>query len=134
MSDANIDEWDDDADTDEDAVEELETYFANVYEYVDQWVLPRYRRKPGTVRWDPDWFENIEALDRLEALWRAWEFYRLEGMTGMAVFWNDQFNPTMYELTNPEGTFWYVQEYTGDEEQQKPVKLPSNRPPVEDLA
>lgn len=120
----SADEW-----ANDDAPEELETFFGNVYEFVEEWVLPRYQRKPGEVRWDPNWFENVEALDRLEAMWRAWEFYRLEGMTGMAVFWNDQFTPTMYELTNPHGTFWYVQEYGGTDERQTPARMPSNPPP-----
>lgn len=115
---------------DDNEAQELETYFANVYEFVDQWVLPRYLRKPGTVRWDPDWFENVEALDRLEALWRAWEHYRLEGMTGMAVFWNDQFDPTMRALTDPDhGVFWYVEEYAEAATAKKPSVLTSHTPP-----
>lgn len=126
----DVDEWGDFDDTDE---QPMETFFANVYEFVDQWVLPRYKRKPGAVRWDPDWFLNIEALDRLEALWRAWEYYRLEGMTGMAVFWNDQFDPTMRELTHPEGTFWYVTEYADTDDRKTPDELRSNQPPDEVL-
>lgn len=105
--------------------EVLETFFGNVYEFVEQWVIPRYRRK--SPRWDPNWFENIEALDRLEALWRAWEYLRLEGMTGMAVFWRDYFDPTMRELT--EGTFFYMDEYA--DTVTKPRALQSNPPPQE---
>ena len=82
------------------------------------------------MRWDPDWFENVEALDRLEALWRAWEHYRLEGMTGMAVFWNDQFDPTMRELTDPDhGVFWYVEEYAETCTAKKPSTMVSHTPP-----
>lgn len=124
-----------DNDWDDNEVQDLETFFANVYEFVDQWVLPRYLRKPGTVRWDPDWFENVEALDRLEALWRAWEHYRLEGMTGMAVFWNDQFDPTMRELTDPDnGVFWYVEEYAEAGTAKRPSMLASHTPPRDLLA
>lgn len=121
----------DDATEYENDQEELETFFANVYEFVEQWVLPRYLRNPGTVRWDPNWFENIEALDRLEAMWRAWEYYRLEGMTGMAVFWRDQFDPTMRELTDPDnGVFWYINEYAEEGAALKPTRLESNAPPM----
>jgi hypothetical protein len=108
----------------------LELAFQNVYEFVDEWLLPRYRRKPDT-RWDPRWFENLEALDRLEALWRSFEFMRHQGMTGMQVFWNDHLGPTMRELTSPDGVFWYVTEY--DDQKKEPPLLRSERPPSEVL-
>lgn len=63
----------------------LELAFQNVYEFVDDWLLSRYRRKPDT-KWEPRSFENLEVLDRLEALWRACEFMPYQGMTGMQVF------------------------------------------------
>lgn len=88
------------------------------------------RGEPDT-KWDPRWFENLEALDRLEALWRSFEFMRYQGMTGMQVFWNDHLGPTMRELTSPDGVFWYVVEY--DDEQKEPPLLKSQRPPAEVL-
>jgi hypothetical protein len=63
-------------------------------------------RDPKKYRWDENWFEYTEVLDRLEALWRSWEFYRLEGMTGMAVFFRDNMDPTMQVITSPDGPFW----------------------------
>lgn len=108
----------------------LELAFPNVYTFVDEWLLPRYRRKPGHVKWDRRWFENLEALDRLEALWRAFEYMRHQGMTGMQVFWTDHHGPTMRELTHPDGVFWYLDEYG---ETAEPPLLTSDRPPEEVL-
>ncbi len=108
----------------------LELAFQNVYEFVDEWLLPRYRRKPD-LKWDPRWFENLEALDRLEALWRSFEYMRYQGMTGMQVFWNDYLGPTMRELTAQDGVFWYVSQY--DEGGKKPDQFTSERPPAEVL-
>jgi len=90
---------------DEDEPEELQTYFGNVVEFVDHWLLPHYARNPKVFRWSPRWWEYTEVVGRLEALWRAWEYYRLEGMTGMAVFFNDYLDPTMRTITFPDGPF-----------------------------
>lgn len=108
----------------------LELAFPNVYAFVDDWLLPRYRRKPD-LKWDPRWFENLEALDRLEALWRSFEYMRHQGMTGMQVFWNDYLGPTMRELTMPDGVFWYVEQYA--ENSKKPDQFTSDQPPAEVL-
>jgi hypothetical protein len=90
----------------EESTPELETYFGNVVEFVDLWLLPHYARNPKQFRWSPQWWEYTEVVGRLEALWRAWEHYRLEGMTGMAVFFNDYMDPTMRTITSADGPFW----------------------------
>ena len=59
-----------------------------------------------THKWDPQWFECVKVVDRLEALWRAWEHFRLEGMTGMAVFFSDYLDPGMGVITSNDGPFW----------------------------
>jgi hypothetical protein len=100
------DEFDDPMDEEVEEVQQLETFYENVVQWVDEWLLPRYARNPKTHKWDPQWFEYVEVVDRLEALWRAWEHFRLEGMTGMAVFFRDYFDPTMIVITSPEGPFW----------------------------
>jgi len=103
------DDFDDpsDHDVDEETVQ-LETVYPNVAEWVDQWLLPRYARSPKTHKWDPQWFEYVEVVDRLEALWRAWEHFRLEGMTGMAVFFRDYLDPAMAVITSADGPFWQL--------------------------
>lgn len=75
-------------------------------EFVEQWLLPHYKRDPKTHYWDARWWEHTEAVGQLEALWRAWEHFRLDGMTGMAVFFRDYMDPTMSVLTNDRGPFW----------------------------
>lgn len=115
---------------DDEAVE-LETFYPNVVVFVTEWLLPHYRRNPKSHRWSPRWFEYTEVLDRLEALWRAWEHYRLEGMTGMAVFFNDYMDPTMREVTSPDGPFWNMQNLDGDD---VPEQWTSEEPPAELLA
>jgi hypothetical protein len=100
------DEFDDPTDPVDDETVQLQTFYPNVVEWVDEWLLPRYARSLKTHRWDPQWFEYVEVVDRLEALWRAWEHFRLEGMTGMAVFFRDYLDPAMGVITSPDGPFW----------------------------
>lgn len=115
-----------------DTVPPVETYFKDCYDWVDEWMLPRYCRKRSSVRWDPRWFENLEAVDRIESLWRAWEYYRLQGMTGMSTYWIGVFDPMMREITSPDGVFWYVTEYGSEDGSDVPVEqLASERAPAD---
>jgi hypothetical protein len=41
----------------------------------------------------------------LEALWRAWEFLRLEGTAGMSVWWRDHADHHMSVLLSTDGPF-----------------------------
>ncbi|WP_306914878.1 MULTISPECIES: DUF4913 domain-containing protein [unclassified Arthrobacter] len=36
-----------------------------------------------------DWYFHPEAVSRVEALWRAWEHLRLDGATGISVWFKD---------------------------------------------
>ncbi|MBF4636239.1 DUF4913 domain-containing protein [Agreia pratensis] len=107
---------------------QLETFYQNVVEFVDEWLLPRYARNPQTHSWDPRWFEYVEVVDRLEALWRSWEFLRLEGMTGMAVFFRDYFDPAMAQIASKDGPFWNMTSLQG---RQVPEPWPSDKPDSE---
>jgi hypothetical protein len=99
-----------DYDDDEDlGPAEVETYFPDVYAWVEHWLLPHWKRDPSTARWDPRWWEYTEVLSRFEALWRAWEFLRLEGATGMAVFFRDYLDTAMPIITAADGPFWRVE-------------------------
>ncbi|WP_307093734.1 DUF4913 domain-containing protein [Arthrobacter sp. V1I9] len=51
--------------------------------FVQEHLSPSYRRSlSGTNRtWGPSWWKHEEAISRPEALWRAWEFLRLDGPT-----------------------------------------------------
>ena len=66
-----------------------------------------YRRSlDGRTRtWCPWWWRHPEAVARLDALWRSWEFLRLDPHTGMSVWWRDHLDPHMAVLTDPDGPF-----------------------------
>lgn len=82
--------------------------FESVYDFVEEHLSDIYRRdvsNASQLQWCPHWWAHGEALSRLEALWRTWEHLRLDGATGMAVWWKDFADPTMAALFDPHGTF-----------------------------
>lgn len=119
MSDA-LGEWDDEDDTTQPATEAgaaaddeptaagPQLYYGNVCEFVDQFLRHAYRRKTsgrGAPYWSGDWWKHDEAVMRLEALWRAWEFLRLDPATGMSVWWRDHADHHMPALMADGGAF-----------------------------
>ena len=104
--------------------------FQNVNEWVHGFLLPHYKRSPK-MRWDPRWFEYTEVVSRLTALWRAWEAMRLEGMTGMATYWLNFFDPMMAEITAPDGPFWRLDQYGDSKERELPDSWQAEQPPAE---
>jgi hypothetical protein len=55
-----------------------------------------------TFEWCPQWWDHPEAVQRIEALWRAWEVLRLDGGTGMSTWWVDHADPQLALLCNPD--------------------------------
>ncbi|WP_346926001.1 DUF4913 domain-containing protein, partial [uncultured Arthrobacter sp.] len=56
-----------------------ELFYPNVAAFVSEKLATSYRRQlnvQGGVTWCPQWWKHAEAISRLEALWRAWEFLR----------------------------------------------------------
>jgi hypothetical protein len=91
----------------EDADEPAELYFPDLLTFVHDYLAPMYRRNlsgPG-VTWCPEWWNHAEAIARLEALWRAWEFLRLDAHTGMSVWFRDHADHHMAVLLNADGPF-----------------------------
>ncbi|WP_231567706.1 DUF4913 domain-containing protein [Sinomonas humi] len=92
-------EWDDEPDDIADAAEppgttwtRPELFYPNLAEFVRNKLAVTYRRQrnvQGGITWCRQWWKHAEAISRLEALWRAWEHLRLEGTTGMSVWWRD---------------------------------------------
>jgi uncharacterized protein DUF4913 len=74
-----------------DLAEPAGRYFATLPEWIEQWLLPTYRRSVrGHERvWCPEWWRHPEAVARLDALWRAWEHLRLDAATGLSVWFRD---------------------------------------------
>ncbi|PXY16644.1 hypothetical protein BAY60_36070 (plasmid) [Prauserella muralis] len=78
-----------------------------MYPDVEAWVTDWFAqiiRRPRIKgwRWCPQWWQHPEAIDRLEALWRAWEALRLDGTTGMSVWWRDHCDPHLAALTDQD--------------------------------
>lgn len=90
-----------------DADEPAERYFADLMTFVTSYLAPMYRRSlsgSGTT-WCPEWWNHAEGIARLEALWRAWEFLRLDPHTGMSVWFRDHADHHMGVLLNADGPF-----------------------------
>ncbi|WP_139006912.1 DUF4913 domain-containing protein [Arthrobacter crystallopoietes] len=109
-------EWDEDLDdAAADVAEPVEStedapelFYADVAAFVAEKLAPGYRRRfnqSGAITWCPQWWKHGEAISRLEALWRAWEFLRLDGATGMSVWWRDHADHHMSVLMSPDGPF-----------------------------
>lgn len=55
------------------------------------------------VRWCASWWRHPEAVDRLAALWHAWEALRQDPATGMATWWLSYFDLMWAALTSEYG-------------------------------
>lgn len=82
-----------------------------VYPSVAAWMAgflgPTWRRSFGNgahSTWCPSWWRHAEAVDRLTALWRAWERLRLVPDTGMDDWWQ-RADYVMGVLTDTRGPF-----------------------------
>lgn len=105
------------------------TYYGSVDEFVREFLRFAYRRRllgrGQSPYWDPQWWQHDEAVMRLEALWRAWEFLRLDPATGMSVWWRDHADHHMRVLMSDEGPF------TGNNTTAETGEpLPYEEPPV----
>lgn len=100
--------------------------FGSVIEFYREYLRSTYsRRITGTSTvWSSRWWEYDEPLQRIEALWRAWEFLRLDSATGMSVWFRDHADHHMRVLMDPDGPF------AGSEEKTKRGEpLPHDEPP-----
>ena len=111
-----------------DLAEPAGPYFATLPEWIEQWLLPVYRRSVrGHERvWCPEWWRHPEAVARLDALWRAWEHLRLDAATGLSVWFRDHADHHMTILMAADGPFKGCDGKHSD----RPVEpLPSTPPP-----
>lgn len=85
-----------------------------VYGSVDEWMRKYWRhtyrrrvsgRGGGTGRWRARWWESDEAVQRLEAIWRAWEVARVERPPAMSAWWLNHADAHMRELLAVDGPF-----------------------------
>jgi hypothetical protein len=101
-------------------------YFANVDEFVREYLRHVYRRPIDgrAVFWSAEWWRYDEAMNRLEAIWRAWEYLRLDPATGMSVWWRDHADPHMQVLMSPQGPFRRETDVRTDEVDPLPYTAP----------
>ncbi len=78
-----------------------ELVYANVAEFVEDWLLPLYRRRM-TV-WCAQWWKHTEANARLEALWLSWEQLRQDPALGLSVWLRDHLDHHMPILVANDG-------------------------------
>lgn len=76
--------------------------------WVSDLLLPVYGREVTSQQpWCPRWWEHLEAVARLHALWLAWQEYTdpTAGASGPAVWHRDHLGPVLAELRSPTGPF-----------------------------
>jgi hypothetical protein len=129
--DADAEEAEDTADPDTDAETGPVLYYGSVDEFVREYLRHVYRRAiNGRSRiWAAKWWEYDEAVIRLEALWRSWEFLRLDPSTGMSVWWRDHADPHMAVLMDPDGPFAAADANIDANHARKGEPLPYQTPP-----
>jgi hypothetical protein len=80
--------------------------FATLEGWVTGFFIPTFRRQyGGELRWCSQWQEHVEALLRLEALWRSWEALRQDPLLGIATWLTNYADPQLAALTQRTGTF-----------------------------
>lgn len=84
---------------DEDSAAASGTRFANLPEFVEEFLLRVWRREPTAGCWCQRWWEHPEAVLRLEATWDAFELLRMEPGTGVSVWIRDHLDYHMGMLT-----------------------------------
>jgi hypothetical protein len=88
--------------------EPAELFYANSLEFFTGTLGPSYVREVNggsEFVWCPQWYKHVEALSRVETLWRAWEHLRLEGSLGLSTWWLNHADPHMRMLMAPNGPF-----------------------------
>ncbi|WP_407792049.1 DUF4913 domain-containing protein (plasmid) [Streptomyces sp. L7] len=113
-----------------DAAESVLTY-GSVDEFLREYLRSVYRRKiDGKNRvWAAEWWKYDEAVIRLEALWRSWEFLRRDPSTGMSVWWRDHADTHMAVLMDPQGPFAPADAMAPENQCSKGDPLPYKQPP-----
>ena len=100
-------------------------YYPNPIAFFAGTLGPSYVRDVGNGSefiWCPEWHKHPEALSRIEAVWRAWEYLRMDGSLGISTWWINHADPHMRMLMAPNGCFKKCV-YNGHTERTKPEHL-----------
>ncbi|MEU6478962.1 DUF4913 domain-containing protein [Streptomyces sp. NPDC047017] len=76
--------------------------------WVSDLLLPLYGREATSQQpWCPRWWEHLEAIARLHALWLAWQECTgaAAGASGPSAWHRDHLGPAMAELRSATGPF-----------------------------
>jgi hypothetical protein len=80
--------------------------FGSVDEWVNEHFLYLYRRSlGGEYRWCREWWRHDEAVERLTALWHAWEAMRNQPGTGTANWHREHLDHQLPVLMGRAGPF-----------------------------
>ncbi|MCP2337924.1 DUF4913 domain-containing protein [Actinomadura rupiterrae] len=86
-------------------------YYSSVTSWVTQYFVPMYRRTlGGEFRWCAQWWRHAEAISRLNALWQSWEACRLQGATGIGLWYRDHLDHQLPILLGARGPFYQCTE------------------------
>jgi len=133
---SEVDEWHEPATTtpgdavastpvQEAATQKRQLRYPDVEAFVTEWLVDAYRRGlDGRGRtWCPQWWQHVEALSRIEAMWRAFEYLRQEPALGMSTWWQEHADPHMAVLLDPEGPFRYCDPEKGHSARIPPLPV-----------
>jgi hypothetical protein len=85
---------------------------ATLHAWVEEHIAPLVRKttttgEGGGVRWCRRWWEHVDALTRVQALYLAFdELSHDESATWLSVYLRDHLDPHMATLTSPYGPFY----------------------------
>ncbi len=108
-----------------------EPVYGSLEQFVSEYLLPLYRRpvSGNGATWCAEWWRHPEAWVRLDSIWRAWEYLRLDPATGMSVWLRDHADPHMAMLLSADGPFRGCKP---DEHARRPLQpLPSTPIPAD---
>jgi hypothetical protein len=117
----------------EDDDEALEMVFASVDDFVTEYLAQIIRRRisHATMTWCPSWWLHPEAIVRITALWRAFEYLRVDAALGMSTWWLQHADPHLRALMDPDyGPFALCDPRGGHSERALPP-LPLDPSPPE---
>ncbi|MFC5187203.1 DUF4913 domain-containing protein [Actinomadura harenae] len=103
-------------------------YYSSVTVWVTEYFVPTYRRTlGGEFRWCAQWWNHAEAISRLSALWQSWEACRLQGATGVGLWYRDHLDPQLPILLGARGPFCQCTEQEHLEPHQARLEPPPLR-------
>ncbi|WP_239476470.1 DUF4913 domain-containing protein [Nocardia arizonensis] len=100
--------------------------YGNVVEFVEEYLAKVYRRQVvdvSGISWCPQWWRHPEAAVRLEALWRAWEYWRTKASIGLSTWFLEHADLQMAKLFDPNGPFKYCDARGGHQSNMNPLPL-----------